>query len=80
MDSITSLELGESINVQSPNYPEDYPSFTSCTIWIDSSDMLVLQFHDIDIEGKPMLYSYGYLAVNNKLYNGNSIVRSLFML
>ena len=79
MDSITSLELGERINIQSPNYPDNYGSLTSCTISINSSDILVLQFHYMYIEGHSD-YCFDYLSVNDKKYCGYSNVRSLFLL
>ena len=80
MDSLTSLELEDSINIQSPNYPELYESFESCTISINSSDLLVLQFHDIDIYMQSSGSCYDYISVNDIKYCGNSIVRSLFLL
>jgi hypothetical protein len=82
MDSITSLELEESINIQSPDYPDNYGSSEKCTISINSSDILVLQFHDIDIYGVSgsCYEGYDYLSVNDIKYCGNSIVRSLFLL
>jgi len=78
MNSITSLELGGSINVQSPYYPEDYSSFESCTILINSSEILVLQFYDIDIEDSSSGSCLDYLSVNDIKYCGSSIVRSSY--
>ena len=69
------LKEEQSINIHSPNYPENYDGYNSCTVTISSDKILVLSFLDMELESSSSGSCYDYLSVDGVKFCGDSIVR-----
>ena len=76
--SSTSLKDGQSISIHSPRYPNNYDGGRSCTRTITSEQILVLTFHDMELEKSSSSGKcYDYISVDNVKFCGNSFVSLL---